>query len=64
MPKNKTHSGAKKRVKITGRGKLLTQHSGMRHNLERKPSKLTRRLCGTKEVSPADAGRLKKLLGL
>jgi large subunit ribosomal protein L35 len=64
MPKNKTHSGAKKRVKITGRGKLLTQHSGMRHNLERKPSKLTRRLSGTKEVSPADAGRLKKLLGL
>ncbi|HKC27881.1 MAG TPA: 50S ribosomal protein L35 [Jatrophihabitans sp.] len=64
MPKNKTHSGAKKRVKITGRGKLLTQHSGMRHNLEHKPSTLTRRLAGYKEVSPADARRLKKLLGL
>ena len=36
MPKNKTHSGMKKRVKITGSGKLLTEHAGMRHLLERK----------------------------
>jgi large subunit ribosomal protein L35 len=63
MPKNKTHSGTKKRVKITGRGKLMTQHSGMRHNLEKKPSTLTRRLTGVKNVSSADASRLKRLLG-
>ena len=63
MPKNKTHSGAKKRVKVTGRGKLLTQHSGMRHHQERKPSTLTRRLTGTKEISAVDAPRVKKLLG-
>jgi large subunit ribosomal protein L35 len=63
MPKNKTHSGIKKRVKVTGGGKLLTQHSGMRHNLEKKPSTLTRRLNGVKEVAPADAPRVKKLLG-
>jgi large subunit ribosomal protein L35 len=63
MPKNKTHSGIKKRVKVTGRGKLLAQHSGMRHHLEHKPSTVTRRLAGTKEVSPHDAPRLKKLLG-
>ena len=63
MPKNKTHSGIKKRVKVTGTGKLLTQHSGMRHNLEKKPSTLTRRLAGTKEISPADAPRVKRLLG-
>jgi large subunit ribosomal protein L35 len=63
MPKNKTHSGTKKRVKVTGTGKLLTQHSGMRHNLEKKPSSLTRRLTGTKEVSGADAKRLNRLLG-
>jgi len=63
MPKNKTHSGAKKRIKVTGRGKLLSQHSGMRHNLEKKSSKETRSLAGTKEVAAVDAPRLKKLLG-
>ncbi|MGH8962417.1 MAG: 50S ribosomal protein L35 [Jatrophihabitantaceae bacterium] len=63
MPKNKTHSGIKKRVKITGSGKLLVQRAGMRHNLERKPSRLTRRLTGTEEIAPADAPRVKKLLG-
>jgi large subunit ribosomal protein L35 len=63
MPKNKTHSGTKKRVKVTGSGKLLTQRAGMRHNLEHKPSRVTRRLTGTAEVSPANAPRLKRLLG-
>jgi large subunit ribosomal protein L35 len=63
VPKNKTHSGIKKRVKVTGSGKLLSQHSGMRHHQERKPSTLTRRLTGTKEIAAADAPRVKKLLG-
>jgi large subunit ribosomal protein L35 len=63
VPKNKTHSGIKKRVKVTGTGKLLSQHSGMRHNQERKPSRLTRRLSGTKSISAADAPRVNKLLG-
>jgi large subunit ribosomal protein L35 len=63
VPKNKTHSGIKKRVKVTGSGKLLSQHSGMRHHQERKPSTLTRRLTGTKEISAVDAPRVKKLLG-
>ena len=63
MPKNKTHSGMKKRVKVTGTGKLLRQHAGKRHNFERKPSTLTRRLTGTTEVAKADVPRVKKLLG-
>ncbi len=63
MPKNKTHSGMKKRVKVTGTGKLLVEHAGKRHLLERKPSRLTRRLTGTTEVAPADVPRVKKLLG-
>jgi ribosomal protein L35 len=63
MPKMKGHSSSRKRVKITGSGKLVRQKSGMRHNLEKKPSTLTRRLSGTVEVSPVDAKRLKKLLG-
>ena len=63
MPKQKTHSGAKKRFKTTGSGKLLFQRAGKRHLLERKSSTLTRRLSGTSEVSPADVKGVKKLLG-
>ena len=64
MPKNKTHSGAKKRFKVTGTGKILRQKAGMRHNLEKKPSNVTRRLSGTTEVAKNDNARAKKLLGL
>ena len=64
MPKQKTHSGAKKRIKVTGSGKLLREHAGKRHMLERKSSKLTRRLTGTTEVAQSDAKKMKKLLGL
>ena len=63
MPKNKTHSGTKKRVKVTGSGKLLAQRAGKRHNFERKSSRLTRRLTGTDQIAPADAPRIEKLLG-
>ena len=63
MPKNKTHSGISKRVKVTGSGKLTRQHAGMRHKLEKKPSTLTRRLAGRTEVAKADVKRVNKLLG-
>ena len=33
MPKIKTHSGAKKRFKLTGTGKVKMQHCGKRHIL-------------------------------
>ncbi|MGO4257520.1 50S ribosomal protein L35 [Marmoricola sp. RAF53] len=64
MPKNKTHSGASKRFRVTGSGKIRRQKAGMRHNLEKKSSTLTRRLSGTTEVAKADVPRAKKLLGL
>ena len=63
MAKMKTHSGASKRFKVTGSGKLRRQKAGMRYNLEHKSSKLTRRLSGTAAVSKADTKRVKKLLG-
>ena len=64
MPKMKTHSGAKKRYKITGSGKILREKAGKRHNLEKKPSKVTRRMTGTVEVAKNDVPRAKKMLGL
>ena len=63
MPKQKSHSGIRKRVKVTAGGKLLRQKTGLRHRLEKKSSELTRRLSGTTEVSKADRRRVNKLLG-
>jgi large subunit ribosomal protein L35 len=63
MPKFKPHSGMKKRVKITGKGKLRREQTNRRHLLEGKPSTRTRRLAGTVEVSKADTKQVKKLLG-
>ncbi|HEX3789993.1 MAG TPA: 50S ribosomal protein L35 [Pseudonocardiaceae bacterium] len=63
MPKNKTHSGMAKRVKVTATGKLLREKAGRRHILEKKSSKLTRRLEGTVEVAKSDAKRINRLLG-
>jgi large subunit ribosomal protein L35 len=63
MPKQKTHSGTKKRFKVTGSGKIMKQQAGMRHNLEVKSSEVTRRLNKDKVLAPADAKVVKRLLG-
>ena len=63
MPKQKTHSGAKKRFKVTGTGKIKKQRAGMRHNLETKSGKQKRVLNLDQVVAPADAKGIKKLLG-
>ncbi len=44
MPKMKTNSSAKKRLKITGTGKILHKQAGKRHNLGRKSQKRIRNL--------------------
>ena len=64
MPKMKSHSGASKRFKVSGRGKLLRQQANRRHLLEHKSSRRTRRLDGTEDVSANDAPRIKRLLGI
>jgi large subunit ribosomal protein L35 len=63
MPKNKTHSGTKKRFKVTGSGKLMKERAGKRHLLEHKSSRRTRRLSVDQVLSPADAKKVNKLLG-
>ena len=64
MPKNKTHSGIKKRVKVTSRGKILSERANMQHKFESKSSRKKRRLSGTSAVSTADVPRVKKMLGI
>jgi large subunit ribosomal protein L35 len=63
MPKQKTHSGAKKRFKVTGSGKITHEQANRRHLLEVKSSKRTRRLMADAEVAPADVKKVKRLLG-
>ena len=64
MPKMKTHSGTKKRIKITGTGKLRRQQTNRRHYLEVKASTRTRRLAGTVDVAPSYTKKVKKMLGI
>lgn len=63
MPKMKTHSGAKKRFRTTGSGKIMREKAGKRHLLEHKSSRLTRRLSQDAVLSPANAQQVKRLLG-
>ncbi|MCZ3385901.1 MAG: 50S ribosomal protein L35 [Actinomycetia bacterium] len=63
MPKMKTHSGTKKRIRVTGSGKLMRQRANRRHLLEYKSSRRTRRLANDVELSKADTKKVKKLLG-
>jgi large subunit ribosomal protein L35 len=63
MPKMKTHSGAKKRFRVTGKGKVMREQTNKRHLLEHKPSTRTRRLSQDVVVAPADVKKIKKLLG-
>jgi large subunit ribosomal protein L35 len=63
MPKMKPHTGMGKRVKVTGRGRLLAEQAGKRHKLEAKSSRRTRRLSGPAETSDVDRKRIRTLLG-
>ena len=63
MPKMKTHSGAAKRFKITGSGKVMRQRANRRHLLEHKSSRVTRRLYGEVELAPSNLRQIKRLLG-
>jgi large subunit ribosomal protein L35 len=63
MPKMKTHSGAKKRFKLTARGKVRGRHAFTSHILEKKSPKKKRHLGSPLILSDHDAPRVKRLLG-
>jgi large subunit ribosomal protein L35 len=62
MPKLKTHKGAQKRFKITGKKKILHSKAFKNHILTKKSAKRKRRLSKPGEVSPADRSRIKSML--
>ena len=62
MPKTKTHSGAKKRFKLTGTGKIKRKHAFKSHILTKKTTKQKRNLTHADLVSPSDEFRVSKML--
>ena len=62
MPKVKTHSGAKKRFKITPKGKVRARHAMRSHILGKKNAKRRRRLAQPKFIAEPDQPRVKALL--
>ncbi|HMS61946.1 MAG TPA: 50S ribosomal protein L35 [Solirubrobacteraceae bacterium] len=64
MPKMKTHSGAKKRFKVTAKGKVRGRHAYSSHILEKKSPKRKRGFRKPVAISDHDAPRIKKMLGV
>lgn len=58
----KTHSGAKKRFKLTGTGKIKRKQAFKSHILTKKETKRKRNLTHAALVSPGDMDRVKKML--
>ena len=63
MPKQKTHSSAKKKFKVSGTGKVLRRHAMKSHNLEKKSAKRRRGFRRDHEVEGTDAREVRRLLG-
>lgn len=63
MPKMKTHSGAKDRIRVTKKKKVLRGNAGTNHFLQKKSASRKRRLAVTSEVSGKTAKNIKKKLG-
>lgn len=62
MPKMKTKSSAKKRFKVTAKGKILVQQSGKRHGMIKRSNKFIRNARGTTTLSKPDQKIVKGFL--
>jgi large subunit ribosomal protein L35 len=62
MPKLKTKSGAKKRFKMTGSGKVKAQAQGKRHGMIKRTAKFVRNARGTMVLTDSDARIVKKYM--
>jgi len=64
VPKLKTHSGTKDRVKVTKNGKVLTRHSMGNHFLEKKSHSRKRRLATPSSVVGKNKKSIKLRMGV
>jgi len=62
MPKQKSHSGAKKRFRVTRNGKVMTRQRNRAHILEEKGADRKRRLAGESQLAAPEAKRVKRML--
>ena len=62
MPKIKTHSGAKKRFKVSKRGKVMRAHANKRHRLNQKTAKRKRGLRKNVAADKTNVAQLKRLI--
>jgi len=62
MPKMKTISGAKKRFKLTGTGKIKRKHAFKSHILTKKSTKQKRNLTYWTSVAKSDLSNVKAML--
>jgi large subunit ribosomal protein L35 len=62
MGKQKTHSGAKKRFRVTKNGKVMSKKRNKNHLLEKKSASRKRRLSGTEALAPDQAKKIKRML--
>lgn len=62
MPKMKSHSGAAKRFRKTGTGKIVRQKANKQHILTKKRTKRKRGLRQDSLISAADVNRVKRML--
>lgn len=62
MARQKTHSGAKKRFRVTRNGKIVRRRQNRNHILEKKTSKRKRRLAQSATLHGGDARQVKQLL--
>ena len=63
MPKLKTHSGTKDRVKLTKNGKVRGRHSHASHFLQKKSAARKRKLAGLETFNKTNAKIAKQRLG-
>jgi large subunit ribosomal protein L35 len=64
MPKLRTHSGTKKRVRITKTGKVVRRHATGNHFLEKKSGSRKRRYAGMETVTGKNVKNIKRNLGV
>ena len=60
MPKMKTKSGAKKRFKLSGRGKVIMYPSQRRHRQISRPKRMKRQARGPEVANESDAKVIRK----
>lgn len=64
MPKQKTHSGTKDRIRITKNGKVMRRHTAINHFLKKKSASTKRTFAGVQEVTGKSAKNMKRKLGV